>query len=134
MVKNTSLQEYLNQIKLLIPIRTRSTKMFISELSTRVNDYLDENPSASVDEITVQFGTPMEISQSYLNSIDFELLIKQLSLARLMRHLLVMVTIFLIAALCIFYAFTYKAYLHYKDTVITETETVISDSRDYNLT
>ncbi len=127
MDRNTLLQEYLKQIKLLIPIHTRSTKIFIAELNDRINDYMDENPNASLEEITQQFGTPLEISQSYVDSIDFELLIKQLSITRLVRQLIAIVLIFLIVTLCIFSGFTYKAYLHYKNTVITETETVISD-------
>ena len=110
---------------MLIPIRTRSSKQFISELANRINDYLDENPSASLDDIKSQFGTPLEISQSYLDSVDIEILIKQLSLARAVKQLFTLLAILLILALCVFSAFTYKGYLHYKNTVITETQTVI---------
>lgn len=52
----------------------------------RIEDYLDENPNATMQDIENQFGTPMEIAQSYMSSLDLDVLLKRLSISRFVRR------------------------------------------------
>ena len=103
--------------------------IFLSTLSDRIYDYLDDNPGAKVKDIENQFGTPLEISQSYISSLDTEELFKRISARQLFRRLFIIISISFILGLGFFSACTYKAYLHYKNTIITEitTETTIEE-------
>ncbi|OLR55640.1 hypothetical protein BHK98_05920 [Hornefia porci] len=122
---NTEVQKYIKQIHYLLPAFNKSERLFLSDLSERIYDYLDDNPSAEIKDIENQFGTPLEISQSYISSLDTDELLNRISARKLLRRVFIIITISLILGLSIFSAFTYKAYIHYKNTVITETETVI---------
>ena len=125
MNNNTEVKKYIKQIRALLPAFNKSERIFLSTLSDRIYDYLDDNPGAKVKDIENQFGTPLEISQSYISSLDTEELFKRISA----RQLFIIISISFILGLGFFSACTYKAYLHYKNTIITEitTETTIEE-------
>ncbi|MDY2959285.1 MAG: DUF6120 family protein [Hornefia sp.] len=112
-----------------MPAFNKAERLFVQDLSEQVYDYLDDNPDAEMKDIENQFGTPLEISQSYIASLDTDELLERISARQLLHRILITITICLIMGLVVFSAFTYKAYLYYKDTVITEikTETVIDN-------
>lgn len=127
MNNNTEVKKYIKKIRALLPAFNKSERIFLSALSDRIYDYLDDNPGAKMKDIENQFGTPLEISQSYISSLDTEELFKRISARQLLRRLFIIISISFILGLGFFSACTYKAYLHYKNTIITEitTETTI---------
>ncbi len=127
MSTNKEIQNYLNKIKLLLPVRNKASRNFIRNISERVNEVVQESPEITFEEIENQLGTPFEIAQSYIASLDLEVLIKQLSITRILRRIFATVLICLILSVSIFATFTYKAYLDSKNTVVTNTTTVIAD-------
>ncbi|HHW94748.1 MAG TPA: hypothetical protein GX736_02320 [Mogibacterium sp.] len=127
MNRQTELKEYLHRIKILLPIYKKTEKKFISELSQSINDYLEDNPDTTMLEIEEQFGSPMEIAQSYMNSMDTDVLIKRLSVVRVLRQILAVVVVCSVTALFMFSALIYKAYIDAKETIITIEETIITD-------
>lgn len=122
---NSEIQEYLKKIRYLLPIWKKKERNFLSDLSERIQDYSDENPTATIEDIEKHIGSPLEISQQYIFSLNTDELIKRISLRLLLRRIIIVISICLILGLCIFSAFTYKAYRYYKNTVITETETIV---------
>ena len=96
-------------------------------VSKFIDDYLDENPKATIQDIEDQFGTPMEIAQSYMSSLDLDVLLKRLSISRFIRRFFAIAAICMILGLCVYSICMYKAYICYKDTLVTNSETVIVD-------
>ena len=115
------------EIKLLLPAFNKEEKKFLRDLMERIEDYLDENPNATMQDIENQFGTPMEIAQSYMSSLDLDVLLKRLSISRFVRRFFAIAAICMILGLCVYSICMYKAYICYKDTLVTNSETVIVD-------
>ena len=127
MQMSKEIKKYLKEIKLLLPAFNKEEKKFLRDLMERIEDYLDENPNATMQDIENQFGTPMEIAQSYMSSLDLDVLLKRLSISRFVRRFFAIVAICMILGLCVYSICMYKAYIYYKDTLVTNSETVIVD-------
>lgn len=74
---NSEIQEYLKKIRYLLPIWKKKERNFLSDLSERIQDYSDENPTATIEDIEKHFGSPLEISQQYIFSLNTDELIKR---------------------------------------------------------
>lgn len=127
MQMSKEIKKYLEEIKLLLPAFSKEEKKFLRDLMERIEDYLDENPKATIQDIEDQFGTPIEIAQSYMSSLDLDVLLKRLSISRFIRRFFAIAAICMILGLCVYSMCMYKAYICYKDTLVTNSETVIVD-------
>lgn len=127
MQMSKEIKKYLKEIKLLLPAFSKEEKKFLRDLLERIEDYLDENPNATMQDIENQFETPMEIAQSYMSSLDLDVLLKRLSISRFVRRFFAIAAICMILGLCVYSTCMYKAYICYKDTLVTNSETVIVD-------
>lgn len=118
---------YLKHIKLLLPAYNHPEKQYLTDIENRIQDILQENCDITIKDIEDQLGTPLEISQSYIASLDTDILLKRLSIARIIKRIFILLVICAVLSVSIFAGFTYKAYLDSKNTVITNTDTIITD-------
>lgn len=118
---------YLKHIKLLLPAYNRPEKQYLTDIENRIQDIVQECHDITIKDIEDQLGTPLEISQSYIASLDTDILLKRLSIARTIKRIFILLVICAVLSVSIFTCFTYKAYLDSKNTIITNTETVITD-------
>lgn len=118
---------YLKHIKLLLPAYNRPERKYLADLKNRIQDIVQEHPDISIKGIEDLLGTPLEISQSYIASLDPDVLLKRLSATRIIKRIFILLIICAIILVSVFTSFLYKAYLDSKNTVITNTETVITD-------
>lgn len=56
MQMSKEIKKYLKEIKLLLPAFNKEEKKFLRDLMERIEDYLDENPNATMQDIENQFG------------------------------------------------------------------------------
>lgn len=112
MQMSKEIKKYLKEIKLLLPAFSKEEKKFLRDLLERIEDYLDENPNATMQDIENQFGTPMEIAQSYMSSLDLDVLLKRLSISHFVRRFFAIAAICMILGLCVYSICMYKAYIH----------------------
>lgn len=124
---NKDIKAYIRSIKLLLPMYGHSERDFIIDLTARIHEFVQESPTITIKDIEAQFGTPHEISQSYISTMDMDIFIKRLSITRILRRIFIAFIVYCILVVSIFAVFTYKAYLDSKNTIITNTETVLSD-------
>jgi len=118
---------YLKHIKLLLPAYNHPERKYLADLKSRIQDIIQEHPDISIKGIEDLLGTPLEISQSYIASLDSDVLLKRLSATRIIKRIFILLIICAIILVSVFTSFLYKAYLDSKNTVITNTETVITD-------
>ena len=118
---------YLKHIKLLLPAYNRPERKYLADLKNRIQDIVQEHPDISIKGIEDLLGTPLEISQSYIASLDPDVLLKRLSATRIIKRIFILLIICAIILVSVFTSFLYKAYLDSKNTVITNTETIITD-------
>lgn len=127
MADNKEIQIYISKIKKLLPVYSKAEKDFISRLGSNIDDFATEHPDASIEEVVAEFGEPLEVVSSYVESMDTDYLIHRISIRKVLRRIVVIVLIAALIGLSIFGGFYYKAYQYYKNTVITEGQTVIDN-------
>lgn len=65
------LKQYFKSIKYNLNCSNRLKVVFIKEFKNRVNDYLEDNPNANIEEIISFFGSAEEIANSFGNDTEF---------------------------------------------------------------
>ena len=126
-MNKNSIKKYKKQIKALLPFYSKKERRFMRELNDSFNHYIEKNPKSTMLEIQEQFGTPQEIVQEYIDSFDVDILIRKLSIRKIIKRVFIALLLALVIGLGIFSAFTYKAYLEYKNTLVIEAETDVTN-------
>ena len=97
-------------------------KDLILRIESSVYDYIEGNPNASYDDIEAQFGSPRELADSYISSLDSEEICKAIKKAKTIK---IAVIVTCIIALIALFEKKKKMISDNKDTQVTEIETVI---------
>ena len=99
-------------------------KDLILRIESSVYDYIEGNPDASYDDITAQFGSPRELADSYISSLDSEEICKAIKKAKTIKIAVIVTCI--IALIALFATFA-KMISDNKDTTPVYYEETISD-------
>lgn len=118
---------FMHDVELLIPIRDRDSKRFLSDMSNSISDYLSSNKDAGREEIVKEFGSPKDIAMDYVESIDTEELIRHISFRRLIRKLVFVAALIAVILLSIFSYYQYMGYLDLKNSIVVKEEVIIED-------
>ena len=118
---------FMHDVELLIPIRDRDSKRFLSDMSNSISDYLSSNKDAGREEIVKEFGSPKDIAMDYVESIDTEELIQHISTRQLIRKLIYIVALVAVIILSIFSYYQYRGYLDLKNSIVVKEEVIIED-------
>ena len=97
-------------------------KDLILRIESSVYDYIESQPDASYDDITAQFGSPRELADSYISSLDSDEISKAIKKAKTIKTAVIVTCI--IALIALFATFA-KMISDNKDTQVTEIETEI---------
>ena len=127
MISEKEINHYLKQIRTLVPVHAKNEKRYLRDLTDSITQFAKDNPEATMQNIIEQYGSPMEVVRDYIESCDVDLIIKRITLQTIVRRLVVVILLCLFIALSCFLFYIHKAYLDSKNTIITNTETVISD-------
>lgn len=119
-IAEDDIKKYLYQTKMLLPLYKQPEKKLLRELSDSIETYLDKHPDASMDDIKKHFGTPLEIAQGYVDSMDIDELISKISIRKNLRWITAIILLAVVIGLSIFGGFYYKGYQYYKNTVVVE--------------
>ncbi len=124
-ISNEEVNQYFKQIKQLLPIYSKDEKNFIRDLRKSVQDYMDEHPGCTYDDISNRFEEPADVVHNYISSLDQYQLCKQISLKRAIRNAVIVIAAVVIAASIIRTILFYEAYKAAKGPIIKEEYTVI---------
>lgn len=124
-MSNREINQYFEQIKIFLPTFSKSTKRYLKDLRNSIDDYCKGNPNSSMDDIIEEFGTPQDVVCNYIDCMDSEQLIRQISISKLVKRAIIILLLLAAIGCVCFSASTYCAYLHAKEETITIEETII---------
>lgn len=84
-----NIKKYIKNIWTIMPMHTKKEKFYVSELKKHLNEYLDDHPQCSYDDIVQQFGEPKDIVVEYIQSSDENDLIKRMKLKTILQKFLI---------------------------------------------
>ena len=94
----------------------------VMRIESSVYDYIENKPEVSYNEIEAHFGSPRELANSYISSLDSEEICKAIKKAKTIKIAVIVTCI--IALIALFATFA-KMISDNKDTQVTEIETEI---------
>ncbi|MCI6854221.1 MAG: DUF6120 family protein [Firmicutes bacterium] len=124
-ITEKELKQYFKEIKLLLPIYSSAERKFLKSLRVSVEEYIDQNPECTIEDIYENFDEPEEAVYNYISALDYHRLCKVISIRKLVKKaVLFLLIIALLTAL--FWVWTwYSVYIEAKSHIVTEIVTVI---------
>ena len=84
-VNGNAIKQYCKSVRKELSCPRKIKSDLIARIMPDLEAYADENPNASFDDICDHFGTPSEVAESYLASLDEDELKKRLNKAKKIR-------------------------------------------------
>ena len=126
-----AIKQYCKSVKKELSCPRKIKSDLIARIMPDLEAYADENPNASFDDICDHFGTPKEVAESYLSSLDEDELKKRLKNAKKIWIAVIAVcTVVLLVFIAIYiYMILLNKHIEpvYYDEVISYGETIYLD-------
>ena len=125
-------KKYIRRCKNCFPVYGKEEQQFLKRLRHQMEEYAQENPDVTYQQLEQWFGTPIDIVKSYYDSLeDEDRLIDRACFSRTLKK--VMIIILMVISIIGVYdsAIMYFSYLDGKDSkVIYEGSTIYYDNTD----
>ena len=125
-------KKYIRRCKNCFPVYGKEEQQFLKRLRHQMEEYAQENPDVTYQQLEEWFGTPIDIVKSYYDSLeDEDRLIDRACFSRTLKK--VMIIILMVISIIGVYdsAIMYFSYLDGKDSkVIYEGSTIYYDNTD----
>lgn len=125
-------KKYIRRCKNCFPVYGKEGQQFLKRLRHQMEEYAQENPDVTYQQLEEWFGTPIDIVKSYYDSLeDEDRLIDRACFSRTLKK--VMIIILMVISIIGVYdsAIMYFSYLDGKDSkVIYEGSTIYYDNTD----
>lgn len=122
---NSNAKKYLKQIKALLPVLSKQEKRFLKDMKNDVDEFSNDNPEVTFEDLTDKFGNPNDVVHNYIESVDLDYMIKCISSRKLIRRTAIIVLVLAFIGFCAFIGSVYMAYLDSQNSVITQEVIVI---------
>ena len=125
-------KKYIRRCKNCFPVYGKEEQQFLKRLRHQMEEYAQENPDVTYQQLEEWFGTPIDIVKSYYDSLeDEDRLIDRACFSRTLKK--VMIIILMVISIIGVYdsVVMYLSYLDGKDSkVIYEGSTIYYDNTD----
>ena len=123
-----NIKKYIKNICTIMPMHTKKEKFYLNELKKHLNEYLDDHPQCSYDDIVQQFGEPKDIVVEYIQNSDENDLIKRMKLKSILQKFLIFISV-ICTILAIWFGVLWYDYMqNEKDSIIYDVETSITEN------
>lgn len=122
---------YIKKVRQSLPVYGHKEKAYIKKLEDHLQNYCDEYPDVTEEDIVKKFGTPTSVVSEYFDEIDEDYLFRKLKIRNNIRIFISVITV------CIIILNIFCGYLYYKEYQATrnsnitkeETITIIKEER-----
>ena len=122
---------YIRKVRQSLPVYGCKERAYIKKLEEHLQDYCDEYPGVTEEDIVKEFGTPTSVVSEYFDEIDEDYLFRKLKIRNNIRISISVITV------CIIILNIFCGYLYYKEYQATrnsnitkeETITIIKEER-----
>lgn len=81
-LKNRAAKKYCRSVRNLLPYPAKKRRFVLREIEANISACLEDNPSATLQDLEMRFGAPSQIAASYVDEMGTEALLKQLKVRR----------------------------------------------------
>ena len=121
-------KKYISDIRKVFPRYGKQEKRYIQYLTSAVQEYDQQHPESTVEDLKKEFGTPVQVVADYWNELDYSELVKKMRLYERIRHILYSGIIIALAVWLLCCAFQYASYREALKHNVAYTEIYIESS------
>lgn len=126
-VTDKELRQYLKSISDLLLCKPKKRKQFMSDFSNSIDDFLQNNPDASINDLEKALGTPQEIAEEFMADVSPKDVKKRVSIARI-AIIPITVGALIIVAVCVLLIIdAYKNHNSHGEVYIIDKGTMYED-------
>ena len=107
-MKSRAAKKYCRSIRNLLPYAAKKRKFVLSKIEGNISAYLDENPSATLTDLEMRFGTPTQVAAAYVEEMGTQELLKYL---RIRKRIFAIISSVVALALIIWAAYVTVAFV-----------------------
>lgn len=89
-------KKYINEIQKLLVCEPKERRNFVRDFNSNIDDFLSDNPEASIDELEKAMGTPQEIADGFMSNASPKDIKKRTSIARIVLIAVAIVAVFIV--------------------------------------
>lgn len=86
------LKKYYREISMWLPCSCKEKKRILQNIKTNMNDYLINNPEASIRDIENRFGSAKMIASSCIDITDRNNILQSLRIRRIIKRFILTIT------------------------------------------
>lgn len=89
-------RKYLKEIQELLVCSAKERRRFIKEFESNIDDYISDDPEASIEDLRNAMGSPQEIAEGFIANVSPKDVVKRTSFSKAMIVIASLVAIFII--------------------------------------
>ena len=87
------IKHYFREIRLLIPVSSKGVKKFLQDFRSSVEEYAENHPECSAEEIIERFGSPEDVAYEYVSSVDAKEICRRITMSRYIKRVVGVIVI-----------------------------------------
>lgn len=124
------IRKYIRRCKNCFPVYGKEERQFLKKLRHQIEEFAQENPDVTYQQLEERFGTPIDIVKSYYDSLeDEDRLIDRACFSSHLKKFLITIIIILVAFLTYRGTLIYMAYLDGKDSKVIYIESTVEEEK-----
>ena len=125
-------RKYIRRCKNCFPVYGKEERQFLKKLRHQIEEFAQENPDVTYQQLEERFGTPIDVVKSYYDSLeDEDRLIDRAGFSKYLKKILMTVVIILVGFIVYRSTLIYFSYLDGKNSkVIYEESTIYYDNTE----
>lgn len=120
-----NLNAYFKELKKALPYSSIKSSKLIKDLRNSISEYCNKNPNVRIEDILTEFGTPEEIANFTVATLEPTKLKKRLALRQWIIFGIVIIISFLIILYSVAYIRGKSGIVSHKDTYIDVNDSII---------
>lgn len=126
-VTDKELRQYLKSISDLLLCKPKKRKQFMSDFSNSIDDFLQNNSDASINDLEKALGTPQEIAEEFMADVSPKDIKKRVSIARI-AIIPITLGVLIIVTVCVLLIIdAYKNHNSHEEVYIIDKGTIYED-------
>lgn len=125
---NKEITQFLHAVKISFPFFQKSEKRFFSDFCNSVNDYADNNPECTKEDLENHFGKPKDIMITYYSNMDADVYFTLMKRTHYIKRIFISVIFVLAVSLIITVSFLVSAKGKYDNATIDHSDTTITET------
>lgn len=113
------IQHYLKDIKkqLLLTHPKEETASIIEMLQTSINEFIEDNPTATMEDLTMHFSDYTSLNDIELYNIDSKILEEKLNYSKTIKRIAAVILFLVILAFIIYVVLYVKSYIDVQNAI-----------------